>query len=128
MAQFQNMLAFPPAPKLDELGRLAVSRATEQERRGEALFLGKAQCGACHPAPYYLDQEMHDLRIERFVEEPPVGPMKTPTLRGIKDSPPYLHDGRLLTLEDVVEFFNLNQQLGLSAQEKEDLVQFLLCL
>src|SRR2546427_13104803 len=45
---------------------------------------------------------MHDLRLERFVDEPGDGPMKTFTLRGIKDSPPYLHDGRLLTLEDTV--------------------------
>ncbi len=41
------------------------------------------------------------------MNEPPRGPIKTFTLRGIKDSPPYLHDGRLLTLEDTVEFFNL---------------------
>jgi cytochrome c peroxidase len=53
------------------------------------------------------------------------GPIKTFPLRGIKESPPYLHDGRLLTLEDVVEFFNLVQQLNLSQQEKTDLVAFL---
>jgi cytochrome c peroxidase len=53
------------------------------------------------------------------------GPIKTFPLRGIKESPPYLHDGRLLTLEDVVEFFNLVQQLNLSQQEKADLVAFL---
>ena len=53
------------------------------------------------------------------------GPIKTFPLRGIKESPPYLHDGRLLTLEDVVEFFNLVQQLNLSPQEKTDLVAFL---
>ncbi len=56
------------------------------------------------------------------------GPIKTFPLRGIKDSPPYLHDGRLLTLEDTVEFFNLVQELQLSAAEKEDLVAFLRCL
>ncbi len=53
------------------------------------------------------------------------GPLKTFPLRGIKESPPYLHDGRLLTLEDTVEFFNLVQQLNLSQQEKTDLVAFL---
>ncbi len=53
------------------------------------------------------------------------GPIKTFPLRGIKESPPYLHDGRLLTLEDVVEFFNLIQELKLSKQEKADLVAFL---
>lgn len=49
-------------------------------------------------------------------------------LRGIKDSPPYLHDGRLLTLEDTVEFFNLIQQLNLTEQEKKDLVAFMRAL
>jgi cytochrome c peroxidase len=53
------------------------------------------------------------------------GPIKTFPLRGIKESPPYLHDGRLLTLEDAVEFFNLVQQLNLTQQEKSDLVAFL---
>ena len=43
-------------------------------------------------------------------------------MRGIKESPPYLHDGRCLTLEDTVEFFNLVLQLKLSAEEKADLV------
>lgn len=53
------------------------------------------------------------------------GPIKTFPLRGIKDSPPYLHDGRLLTLEDTVEFFNLILERGLSAEEKGDLVEFM---
>jgi len=53
------------------------------------------------------------------------GPIKTFPLRGIKDSPPYLHDGRLLTLEDTVEFFNLILELKLSTQEKKDLVEFM---
>jgi len=51
--------------------------------------------------------------------------MKSFTLRGIKDCPPYLHDGRCLTLEDTVEFFNLIQEFGLSNQEKANLVAFL---
>ena len=53
------------------------------------------------------------------------GPIKTFTLRGIKDSPPYLHDGRCLTLEDTVEFFNLVLGLQLTPQEKTDLVAFM---
>jgi cytochrome c peroxidase len=56
------------------------------------------------------------------------GPIKTFPLRGIKESPPYLHDGRALTLEDTVEFFNLVQQLQLNEQEKKDLVAFLRAL
>ena len=53
------------------------------------------------------------------------GPIKTFPLRGIKESPPYFHDGRLLTLEDTVEFFNLVLELKLTEQEKSDLVVFL---
>ena len=76
---------------------------------------------------------MHDLAVERFFKPrmeagmmmTAQGAIKTFPLRGIKESPPYLHDGRLLTLEDVVEFFNLVQQLNLSQQEKADLVAFL---
>jgi cytochrome c peroxidase len=127
MAQTQNMFDFPPAPKLDPVtGRLDRSKATQNEIRGEEIFFGKAQCANCHPAPFYLDNRMHDLRVERFVkDEPPDGPIKAFTLRGIKDSPPYLHDGRLLTLEDTVEFFNLVLQLKLNQQEKQDLVAFM---
>jgi cytochrome c peroxidase len=127
MAQMQNMFDFPPAPKLDpSTGRLAAGRATESEIRGEQVFFGKGQCGSCHPAPFYLDNRMHDLRIERFVKnEPGDGPIKSFTLRGIKESPPYLHDGRLLTLEDTVEFFNLVLETKLTSQEKQDLVAFM---
>jgi cytochrome c peroxidase len=126
MAQFQNMLDFPPAPKLDPLtSRLDASKATEAEMRGEKLFFGKAQCANCHTGPAYLDHQMHDLHLERFLNEPGDGPIKTFTLRGIKDSPPYLHDGRCLTLEDTVEFFNLVLQLKLAQDEKADLVAFM---
>jgi len=128
MAQLQNMLDVPPAPKLTPTGRLDPARATESERRGEAVFFGKGQCATCHVPPFYLDHLMHDLRVERFVNEAPLGPMKTFTLRGIKDSPPYLHDGRCLTLEDTVEFFNLVLGLQLAPQEKSDLVAFMKAL
>jgi cytochrome c peroxidase len=125
MAQMQNMFGFPPAPKLDRLGHLDPAKATPEELRGEKLFSGKAQCASCHPAPFYLDNEMHDLRVEEFVAESPAGPIKTFTLRGIKDSPPYLHDGRCLTLEDTVEFFNLVMGVKLTKEEKSDLVAFM---
>lgn len=129
MAQMQNMLDFPPAPKLDTLtGRLVPSMATESELRGEKLFHGKAQCNVCHTGPFFLDHQMHDLKVERFVDEAPLGAMKTFTLRGIKDSPPYMHDGRCLTLEDTVEFFNLVQQLRLTQEEKADLTAFMRAL
>src|SRR3954471_21191031 len=60
MAQLQNMLDFPPAPKLNPMGRLDPAKATDSERRGEQIFFGKGQCASCHPAPFYLDHLMHD--------------------------------------------------------------------
>jgi cytochrome c peroxidase len=133
MAEMQKILDFPPAPKLTILGRLNPELGTPAEKRGEALFFGKAQCSACHVAPFYTDSLMHDLKAERFYAPVMVngllagadGPIKTFTLRGIKESPPYMHDGRLLTLEDTVEFFNLVLETRLSADEKRDLVAFL---
>jgi cytochrome c peroxidase len=136
MAEFQELLDFPPAPKLNIYGRLDAAKATQPELRGEALFFGKANCVACHTPPFYTDGLMHDLKAERFYKPEMIngllatadGPIKTFPLRGIKESPPYLHDGRLLTLEDVVEFFNLIQELKLTPQEKNDLVAFLRAL
>lgn len=133
MAEFQELLDFPPAPKLDVFGRLDPALASEQERRGEQVFFGKGQCATCHPAPFYTDNLMHDLKTERFYAPVTVaghkavgdGPIKTFPLRGIKDSPPYLHDGRLMTLDDSVEFFNLVLGTDLSAAEKADLVAFM---
>lgn len=135
MAQMQNIIDFPPAPKLDPFSKLN-DQASEQERRGEELFYGKARCAECHSGPAFMDHQMHDLQVSRFYEprmvndhlDVPVGPIKTFTLRGIKDSPPYLHDGRLLTLEDTVEFFNLVLQTKLTKEEKADLTAFLRCL
>ncbi|HVQ40075.1 MAG TPA: hypothetical protein VMS31_21225 [Pyrinomonadaceae bacterium] len=133
MSEFQAILDFPPAPKLNVMGRLNRAKATESEIRGEELFFGKANCSGCHAAPYYTDNLMHDLQVERFFK-PRIeagllmttqGAIKTFPLRGIKESPPYLHDGRLLTLEDTVEFFNLVLELKLTGQEKKDLVAFL---
>ena len=128
MAQMQNMFDFPPAPKLNPEGKLDPAKASEREMRGQEVFFGKGQCAACHQPPTYLDHQMHDLGLEKFVNEPPIGPIKTFTLRGIKESPPYLHDGRCFTLEDTVEFFNLVLQLNLTKQEKSDLVAFMRAL
>lgn len=133
MAEFQEILDFPPAPKLDIFGMLDPKKATASEMRGQKLFFGKAKCSVCHPAPYYTDNTMHDLKVERFYKTQTYngltasadGPIKTFPLRGIKDSPPYFHDGRLLTLEDTVEFFNLVLETRLSPDEKKDLVNFM---
>ncbi|MGB9989609.1 hypothetical protein [Pseudoduganella rhizocola] len=136
MAEFQAILDFPPAPKLNVLGKLDPKKASAQELRGEALFHGKAQCASCHAAPYFTDNLMHNLKTERFYKPKLIngmkavgdGPIKTFPLRGIKESPPYMHDGRLLTLEDTVEFFNLILETKLSDQEKADVVAFMRAL
>ncbi len=136
MAELQELLDFPPAPKLDVFARLDRAKATASELRGEQLFFGKARCAECHPPPIFSDNFMHDLQTERFYAPAVVsgrmttagGPVKSFPLRGIKDSPPYLHDGRLLTLEDTVEFFNLVLGIKLTDEEKRDLVAYLHCL
>jgi cytochrome c peroxidase len=125
MGDFNSIVAWPPAPKLDRFGSLIPALATSAELRGESIFNGKARCNVCHPAPFYTDNQMHDLCLEDFYPGRAQGWIKTFALRGIKDSPPYLHDGRLPTLEDSVEFFNLVFSLKLSKDEKTDLVAFL---
>ncbi len=136
MAELQEMLDFPPAPKLGIDGKLDPKKASEAEMRGQTLFFGKAQCATCHQPPYYTDNTMHNLQVERFFKPRMIngrmasadGPIKTFPLRGIKDSPPYLHDDRLLTLDDTVEFFNLVVGARLTEQEKKDLLAFLRAL
>ena len=136
MADFEEMLDFPPAPKLDLFGKLDPAKATPAEMRGQEVFFGKGQCASCHQPPYYTDNLMHDLHTERFFKPDMInyaaevgdGNVKTFPLRGIKDNPPYLHDQRLLTLDDSVEFFNLVLGDKLSAQEKQDLVAFMRAL
>lgn len=138
MAEFQEILDFPPAPKLNVFGKLDPKKATLQELHGQDIFFGKGQCAACHQAPYYTDNLMHNLHVERFYKPQVIngliapsggdGPIKTPVLRGLKDTPTYFHDGRLMTLDDTVEFFNLILGTKLTSQEKKDLVAFMLAL
>ncbi len=135
MAEFQELLDFPPAPGLGWDGKLDAKKFDNDslEMKGQKLFFGKAQCSVCHPAPFYTDNLMHDLKVERFYKPQLInglmataqGPIKTFTLRGIKESPPYLHDGRLLTLEDTVEFFNIVLELKLDVEEKKAIVAYM---
>ncbi len=120
--------------------------------RGLALFKGKARCILCHGGPNFTDNRFHNLGV------PQVGPLKedlgrynvtrldkdkgafkTPTLRSIAQTAPYMHDGAFATLEEVVEFLNQGgganpnldaqvKSLGLTAEEKSDLVAFLKAL
>ena len=124
----------------------------EAAARGLALFKGKARCILCHNGPNFTDNQFHNLGV------PQVGPMKedlgrfavsraekdrgafkTPTLRSITETAPYMHDGAFKTLEEVVEFMDqgggsnpnlspLVKPLNLTAEEKSDLVAFLKAL
>lgn len=135
MAEVQALLDFPPAPGLGIDGKLDPAKfaADSAEMKGQQLFFGKARCAECHPAPFYTDNTMHDLKIDRFYKTQLIngmvatqqGPIKTFPLRGIKESPPYFHDGRLLTLEDTAEFFSLVLGVKLSEEEKKQLVAFM---
>src|SRR5258707_7233742 len=135
MAEVQDLVDFPPAPGLGLDGKLDPKQfaADSPEMQGQKLFFGKAQCATCHPAPFYTDNLMHDLRVERFYKTQTInglvatkqGPIKTFPLRSIKESPPYFHDGRLLTLEDTVEFFNLVLEAKLTPEEKHALIAFM---
>ena len=117
--------------------------------RGMALFKHKARCILCHNGPNFTDNQFHNLGV------PQVGPMKldlgrydvtrlerdkgafkTPTLRSILETAPYMHDGVFLSLDEVIEFLDkggranpslspLMKPLGLTQEEKADLLAFL---
>lgn len=124
----------------------------QEAQRGMTLFKGKARCILCHNGSNFTDNQFHNLGV------PQVGPMKedlgrfyvtrrpedkaafkTPTLRSIIETAPYMHDGAFRTLEEVVDFFDqgggknsnlssLMKPLGLTTQEKTDLIAFLKAL
>ena len=92
---------------------------TENERKGLALFRGKGNCVSCHVGPNFTDEQFHNTgvawRAGRFVDdgrftvtgvERDRGAFKTPTLREVARTGPYMHDGSFATLEDVVDFYS----------------------
>ena len=125
---------------------------SEEAQRGMVLFKGKARCILCHNGSNFTDNQFHNLGVPQvgplkedlgrfYVTRRPQdkGAFKTPTLRSIIETAPYMHDGAFKTLEEVVEFFdqgggknpNLSpfmKPLGLTQPEKMDLVAFLKAL
>jgi cytochrome c peroxidase len=122
---------------------------TDAERHGLWLYESKGQCWRCHAGKNFTDEAFHNTGVGwggsdlgRHVvtkKEADRGKYKTPTLRGVKLTAPYMHDGSLKTLEDVVEFYNKGgganpnldpvvRPLGLSKEELADLVAFLKAL
>jgi cytochrome c peroxidase len=115
LTAFLNQLDFLSAPFLRSDGRLN-ARASEAAKRGEAIF--DRSCAACHPAnAYFLDGRRHDVGSG--------GGFDTPSLRGIAHTAPYMHNGSLATLADVVAFFDDKMALKLTAAQKSDLAAYL---
>lgn len=125
--------------------------ASESAKRGLKIFQSKGRCTRCHSGFNFSDEEFHNLGIDwdksaadlgRYsVEKHPgtVGGFKTPTLREIARTAPYMHDGRFATFEEVVDFYdqggiqnphlsNVIIPLGLAQQEKQDLVEYMRAL
>lgn len=125
---------------------------TEAASRGLALFAGKARCALCHNGPNFTDNRFHNIGapqtgplkedVGRYAvskQERDRGAFKTPTLRSVALTAPYMHDGAFKTLEEVIEFYNKGGEavsgkdvfmtpLNLNDQEKKDLVEFLKAL
>jgi cytochrome c peroxidase len=103
------------------------SALTEVQRQGLVLFRGKGGCINCHLGPNLTDERLHNTGMGAF---------KTPTLRESARTAPYMHDGSLASLEEVVDFYDKGgksvpdldpemRKLGLTASEKNALVEFL---
>jgi cytochrome c peroxidase len=105
--------------------------------RGQAVFNGKGKCSHCHTGNLFTDLQVHNTGVPKAPGETDPGSkaspgaFDTPTLRDIRDTAPYMHNGSVKTLADVVDFY-ANQSsiapLSLSAQDKADLVEFMKAL
>ena len=117
LASFERTIVSGDSP-FDRFERGDKSALSETARRGKELFFGKANCSACHVGAHFSDFAFHNVGIGMDDETPDVGRAKlsglggdtgafrTPTLREIARTAPYMHDGRLKTLRDVVEYYN----------------------
>jgi mono/diheme cytochrome c family protein len=102
--------------------------------RGQALFAGKASCASCHSGPELTDANtrLHPVGDSMAEPETPSYAARSATklyrtspLKGVWQHPPYFHDGSAATLEDVVDTYDARLSLGLTAEEKADLVEYL---
>ncbi|HYK02834.1 MAG TPA: cytochrome c peroxidase [Thermoanaerobaculia bacterium] len=121
---------------------------TEAQKRGLVLFVGKADCAMCHRGPNFADDQFHALGIAGSDRGADTGrfkvtgveadryAFKTPTLRNVAMTAPYMHDGSVSTLRQVIDFYNaggggqrpkspLLRKLDLTEREKSDLEAFL---
>jgi mono/diheme cytochrome c family protein len=102
--------------------------------RGQGLFAGKANCATCHGGPQLTDantrlhpvsDSMAEPETPSYASRSATKQYRTAPLRGVWQHPPYFHDGSAATLDDVVNAYDARRSLGLTAQEKADLVQYL---
>jgi YVTN family beta-propeller protein len=110
LAAFMTTLRAPRRP----------SAASEAISRGEAVF-NRASCGSCHPAPLYTDRRKHDVGTSTSTEEVKGSAFDTPSLRGLSDTAPYLHDGTAATLTELLE----RHGAGITEAERDDVIAFL---
>lgn len=122
LRQYQLSLAAPPPPP--------GSYAPEAAQRGKVLFEGAAACSTCHTGPKLTDGGNLHAPSETGMEPTwahrgTTGKYRTTPLRALWQHPPYFHDGSAATLRDVVEHYNGYLKLGLTEQQKRDLVEYL---
>ena len=147
IAAYERMILSGNAP-YDRFRAGDAAALSAAAQRGLALFTGKARCAPCHAGFNFTDEEFHNLGVGMDAEKPDLGrftvtkveahrgAFKTPTLRDVARRPPYMHDGSLATLTEVIAFYNRGgtpnptrsvtiQPLDLTAAEQQDLVAFL---
>jgi YVTN family beta-propeller protein len=124
MLAFLETLNHPPNPNRGPGGSLSAAA-----RRGQALFQGKANCSRCHQGEDYTSTHTYDVKLEP--DGSPYLRWNPPSLRGVYDRGPYLHDGRAKTLDEVLRTFHNPEKLGaspLSPGERQALIEFLMSL
>lgn len=129
---YMNEFDFLPNVNLDRFGKLT-DTAPEGAKRGEVLFhkpfaqMDKKSCASCHiPSNHFLDGQQHTLGYGSEVGSYTLDhAMDTPTLLSVLHTPPYMHDGSLATLNDVVKWFNTEFTLDLDESEVADLTEYL---
>lgn len=143
LASFVRSILFGNSP-FDRFINGDRTALSPDEQAGLQLFRGKANCVACHVGPNFTDEQLHNTGIawrDGQFADPGAGHgnFKTPTLREVVHTAPYMHDGSFLTLEDVVDFYDRGgdrnpyldpelRPLHLSEEERRNLVLFLRCL
>src|SRR5262249_30238516 len=118
---FLETLDHPPNPNRNPDGSLSAAA-----KRGQAIFQGKGRCSRCHQGEQCTSPKNYDVKIE--ADGSPFELWNPPSLRGVYDRGPYLHDGRAATLDEVLWYDHAPEKLGASAltpEERRDLIAFL---